>query len=407
MRGVRAWFIRITSIFTKQRRERDLAEELESHIEMHIEDNLRSGMTPVEARRKALIKLGGIEQTKEIYRDRRGVPALETLLKDVRYALRIIVKNPGFAAAAVATLALGISVNTIMFTAIDAVALRPLAVKEANRVVRVFRWVRDGYGGGLFSYPEYAYYRDRNTVFSGLVVKACCNDGVLNGLGSDVGFNGGATEAPEKISIGLVSSNLFTVLGVDAALGRTFLPEEDRTPGSYAVAVLSYRFWQRRFGSDRGLVGKALVVNGTHFTVVGIAPPGFVGTADPPVVPDLWVPLSMQAVAAPGSDWLRDSNAYQMRIAGRLEPGISTKQAEAEMTVLARQLALLHSDKSPTASTVRLGLNAGTFMSFSDTGYCRPLVHPPLASSADALYDANRTFHLLIKPDNLTCYQHF
>jgi putative ABC transport system permease protein len=366
MRQLRAWLLRFAGLFTLQRRDQEIAEELESHLGMHIQDNLRAGMPPVEARRQALIKLGGIEQTKEIYRDRRGIPVLETLFKDVRYALRILAKNPGFAAAAVATLALGVSVNTIMFTAIDAVALRPLAVRDANRVVRVVRWVREGYGGTLFSYPEYAYYQDRNAVFTGLVAKACCYDGVLGGVQSDVGIHGAATEIPEKVSIALASGNLFTVLGVDAVLGRTFRPDEDRIPGSHPVAVLSYAFWQRRFASDPGLVGKILAVNGAYFTVVGIAPPDFVGTADPPVVTDLWVPMNMHAVAAPGSDW--DANAYEMRMAGRLKPGVSAKQAEAQMTILARQLARSSPDKSTTASTIRLGLNSATFMSFSDTG---------------------------------------
>ena len=139
MRQLRAWLMRLGGFFRRNRRDRDLAAEMESHLAMHIEDNLRAGMSAAEARREALMKLGGVEQTKENYRDRRGLPALETLLQDLCYGLRMLRKNPGFPCVAVLTLALGIAVNTAIFTAFDALVLRPRPVKDPDQLGAVFR----------------------------------------------------------------------------------------------------------------------------------------------------------------------------------------------------------------------------------------------------------------------------
>src|SRR5437764_2078823 len=149
MRIIRAWLLRFGGLFRKVRQDRDFAVEIDSHLQMHVEDNLRAGMSPTEARRQALIKLGGVEQTNEIYRDRRGLPLLETLFQDLRFAFRMLRKNPAFTAVAVLTLALGIGVNTAIFTAFDALALRPRHVRDPARLAAVSR-ITPGEAHGWF-----------------------------------------------------------------------------------------------------------------------------------------------------------------------------------------------------------------------------------------------------------------
>src|SRR5467141_3956830 len=156
MRQLRAWLVRFGELFRKERGDRDLAAEMENHLQMHIEDNLRAGMSAAEARRQALMKLGGVEQTKEMVRERRGLPMLDVLLQDLRFGARMLRKNPGFTAVAVLTLALGIGVNTAIFTAFDALVLRPLPVKDPDSLAAVFR-TTPGEPHGRLSYPDYLY----------------------------------------------------------------------------------------------------------------------------------------------------------------------------------------------------------------------------------------------------------
>src|SRR5467141_4264617 len=165
MRQLRAWLVRFGELFRKERGDRELAAEMESHLQMHIEDNLRAGMSAAEARRQALRKLGVIEQTKEMVRERRGLPMLDVLLQDLRFGVRMLRKNPAFTAVAVLTLALGIGVNTAIFTAFDALVLRPRPVKDPDSLAAVFR-TTPGERHGRFSYPDYIYYRDHSKSFS-------------------------------------------------------------------------------------------------------------------------------------------------------------------------------------------------------------------------------------------------
>lgn len=241
----------------------------------------------------------------------------------------MMLKSPGFMTGVIVSLALGIGLNATIFSLANALLLRPLpAVGEPDRLVALYD-TRQGSGYYNVSYPDYAYYRDHNHVFSGMTAHWPTPFAMRSGEN-----DGG----PSKVDGAIVSGNYFSVLGVRPALGRFFLPEEDLTPGTRPVAVISHGLWQRRFDSDPELIGKALTLNGQSFTVVGIAPEGFTG-AMTALAADIWVPVMMQAVAMPGAgDLNRNPNMLYLMVVGRLKPGISLKEARAEMGILARQL---------------------------------------------------------------------
>src|SRR5437899_3265888 len=348
MRQLRALFFRLAALFRKAQRDRDLAAEMESHLQLHIEDNLRAGMSPTEARRQALIKLGGVEQTKEIYRDRRGLPLLETLFQDLRFAFRMLRKNPGFTCVAVLTLALGIGVNTAIFTAFDALVLRPRHVRDPDRLAAVFR-ITPGEAHGWFSYPDYIYYRDHSRSFSDLSLfsfgmAVTSSDLPATGpeatprIAGAVGFQlpqllqGSA----QPIVCFFVSGNYFPMLGATPLLGRILLPEDDQA-NAPPVVLMSRNSWQRRFHSDPRIVGSVLHLNGAAFTVVGVTPLDYVGTATS--VPDLWAPIPAKIALGPMTRLELENRLVMAGFpTGRLKQGVSLFDAQAELSVLAAQL---------------------------------------------------------------------
>src|SRR6266705_1583003 len=172
MKWLRGWLMRLGGIFGGERQERELAAEMESHLQMHIEDNLRAGMSAAEARREAIMKLGGVEQTKEIYRDRRGLPLLETLFQDLRFAGRMLLKNPGFTAVAVAIMALGIGANTAMFSVVNAVLLKPLAFADPDRIVTLSSLWKRSAGHGQVSAPDFHDWHHQSTAFEAMAYYA-------------------------------------------------------------------------------------------------------------------------------------------------------------------------------------------------------------------------------------------
>ncbi len=326
MRQLRAWLLRLGGLFTGRGRERDLAAEMESHLALHIEDNMRRGMLPDEARRQALISLGGVEQTKERYRDRRGLPALETLLQDTRYGWRVLRKNPGFTMLAVLTLALGIGANTTIFSWIDSTLLNPIpGAAQTGDIVSITR------GGtvddpGEFSWPDYLDLRAGTRSFSGL---AAFQFRPLDLTG---------TNKPERLWGADVSANYFDVFRVRPFLGRGFVAAEDEKPGGAPVAVLNYGLWQRRFGGDPHIIGRTIFLNRHPFTVVGVAPRAFHGTMTG-LQTDIWVPFMMQQQVASGADWIHDRGDNELMMQGRLAPGVSIEQARGEMNLLMQHLA--------------------------------------------------------------------
>lgn len=246
------------------------------------------------------------------------------MLKDLRYAFRSLVKRPGFTIVAILTLALGIGINTTVFSLANSVFLRQLPVESPQNLVWIFS-DRDHPS----SYPEYLEYQQQTELFDGVMAY------------ESVGLNLGSDGQSERVQGTLVSGNYFDVLGVKAELGRTFLPDEDKTPGASPVAVISHDLWQRRFNSDASVAGKSMVVNGVQFTIVGVAPQDFVGTEE--AFPrQVWIPLMMQATVRPGPAGVNTLNNRNMRsldVIARLKQGVNLRQAQAGMTVVAGRLA--------------------------------------------------------------------
>jgi len=259
-------------------RDGDFDAELQSHLQLHIDDNLRAGMTPAAARRAALVKLGGIEATKERLRDRQRLPFLDTFLRDLRFGLRLMRRNPGFTAVAVSTLALAIGVNTAVYSIVDHLIVRPLPYPLADRLAMVVRhFERNGVSGDMLSQTGATWLALRDGVPS---IDLAVTSGLVGGV--NLVAPAGAVYVQQQ----RVSAGYFRVLGVPPTIGREFTVDEDQTDGP-AVAVLSHRLWTRTFAADPGLVGRTVRLRGEPFTVVGIMPAGFV----PSTPTDLWTPL--------------------------------------------------------------------------------------------------------------------
>jgi len=257
---------------------------------------------------------------------------METLLQDLRYALRLLRKSPGFTLVAVLTLALGIGANTTIFTVVNAVLLRPLPVQDPEQLVAVLGTdARNSTAQVQFlpiSYLNYQDLRDKNDTLSGMA--SLTGTGVsLSGVGN-----------PEQLTATLASGNYFEVLGVHAAVGNVFDPEQAKKQGGYPVAVLGYGLWQRRFGGDRGIVGKSITLNQQPFTVIGVAPQNFQGTFVGPA-PDLWIPDAMHDQVLTGivKEWFTQRRPGMIFAFGRLKPGVTRQQAEANLQTIGTQLA--------------------------------------------------------------------
>jgi putative ABC transport system permease protein len=257
---------------------------------------------------------------------------MDKILQDVRYALRQLRKSPAFSLVAVLTLALGIGANTTIFTVVNAVLLRPLPVQDPERLVAVLGTdTRNSTAQQQFlpmSELNYKDLRDKNDVLTGLV----------SFTGTGVNLSGAGN--PEQLTATLVSGNYFQVLGVRAAVGNTFDPEQARKEGGYPVVVLGYGFWQRRFGGDRSIVGKPVTLNQQPYTVIGVAPKSFQGTFTIGS-PDVWIPDAMhdQVLTGFAKDWFAERRPLMMTVFGRLKPGVSVKQAEANLQTIATHLA--------------------------------------------------------------------
>ena len=312
MRQLRAWLVRLKGVLLKGARDRDFADEIESHLQMHIEDNIRTGMSPQEARRVAVMKLGGVDQTKEAYRDRVTIPFLEGVVQDLRFTLRQLRRNFVVTVAAVLTLAAAIGANTAIFSVVNGVLLRSLPYPNADRVVNITTTSsRRGLDDLVLSDAEFNEFKTQTQTLQKMAAYA---SGAVN-LGN--------VAEPQRIGLTEASVDLFSVLGVQAHLGRTFTPEEDM-PGYEPRALISYRLWQSYYGSDPNIVGKTIQLNGRNRLVVGVMPQGF---HFPGYDIDVWMQLNLD----PASRIL--TNKYLNTVA-LLKPGVSREQAAQEINTI-------------------------------------------------------------------------
>jgi predicted permease len=324
------------SLFRNRKVEADLAREVAAHLALLADEFERRGMSAEEASLAARRTYGGVEQVKQAHRDARTLIWIEHTLQDLRHAGRTLARSPGFAFVAIATIALGVGVNTTLFTAYNAVALKPLPVADANRVVRLRRTLQSGFIGDpqyMFSYPEYSNLRDRQNVFQSLVAASS----PVKILVAARGFDQKGPSQWKPAEAQLVSGNYFAALGINPEIGRVFTWEKNEAPGADPIVVLSHAYWLREFRGDPHVLGSTIKIGNDAFTIVGVAPRTFTGTSLYPQVPDLWAPVSMQQQLVPGQDWLRKPADFEFQVLARLDPGVTAKQAQAETDAMVRQ----------------------------------------------------------------------
>ena len=311
-----------SNLFHRNRVERELDDEMRAHLAMLVDEKIATGLSPQQARRSALIEFGGVDQVKEQVRDVRMGARFEQVWLDVRYAARVLRKNPGFTAIVVITLALGIGVNTAIFSLVDGILLRPLPYQQPDRLVRLVQSQRQiGLDTWNLSQATFAALRD-NTHSLEAVAAYSTSGANLTGDGD-----------PERVSIGTVSADFFKVLGLPPVLGRAFRAGED-TPGNNGVCVISFGFWQRRFAGDPNIIGRSLSLSSTAIEVVGVMPAGF---SFPRPETEIWIPLALNPTRpAP----------YFLKAIARLAPGVSPSEAETETTGVLWNYARQHPDTS-------------------------------------------------------------
>ena len=336
--------LRLRALLFSRRMDEELQEELQFHIEMQARKNQRYESDTAEAKRQARLQFGSVVRATEQCREQRGVSSIEILAKDLRYALRMLRKSPGFTAVAVLTLALGIGANTAIFSVINSVLLSNLPVKDPQQLVFLTnpdeQGLEIGFGDGdrdFLTHPEFRELERNNQVFSGVLAASNFTSSIPVELqAADSAANG----APARIS--LVSGSYFSVLGVTPILGRAFGTEVDKLRDANPIAVISYAFWQGRFGGAGNVIGRRIRILNTSYAIVGIAPPQFHGETVG-ANPDIWVPLTMQTEIFPGRDFLSlETKPFRktewLQAIGRLKPGVTLVQAKASIEVEFHQM---------------------------------------------------------------------
>jgi putative ABC transport system permease protein len=352
MTWLRGLILRFRGLASKPTVERELDDEVHFHLDRQIEQNIAAGMSPEQARYRALQSFGGAEQMKEECRDARGTRFLEDFVQDFRFGLRMLRKSPGFAAVAVLTLALGIGANTAIFSVVNAVLLRPLPFKDADRLVAIWENNRK------ISDPRYPLAPAN---LADLRRESSAFDDVAHYFSFPLGFLLSADGETERLQGCAVSPNLFPMLGVSPAAGRTFL-SGDAEPSQNPVAILSYGFWRRRFGGDPGILGRSVRLDSQSYTIVGVMPAGF---AFPFKDSDVWVPATFAGTVFPQNQWTTRSVHYLVGI-GRLKQGVRPEQAHAELGAIAQRLQQAYPE-----SNASIGANLMTLQEL-EVGNVRP-----------------------------------
>jgi predicted permease len=323
---LRRFFHRLRSFFRRAEQDRELDVEMSAHLELAIEENLERGLPAWEARRQALVRFGGQQQTRENHREARGLPLLETLLQDLRFALRMLGKSPGFTAVAVLTLALGIGANTALFSVINGVLLNPLPFPNANRILVLFQ-DKANFPKGSISYPNFLDWRQDNRCFESIAAYRWA-DGTIRGTGE-----------PEEVHAQRVSATFFSILGVQPILGRNFTEDEDRR-GANPTVILSEGLWKRKFASDPNILGKAVNVGGAPRTVIGVIPTSFRLHVPNFKTADLYEPVGQDE----DEKFHRRDSFWGMDAIGLLKPAVTLEQAREDMMRVNSGLAATYPD---------------------------------------------------------------
>ena len=334
---------RILFLFRRSRFDDELSEEMRLHIELMTRQNVAAGMSESEARRDALLRFGNEALMQEKSRDIWVYGALQALVQDLRYGLRLMGRAPGFTIVAVVSLALGIGANTAIFSVVDSLMLRMLPVRDPGRLVEVSvaDYVIGDASVSSFSYPAYTRLRDNNEVFDGLMATGGVGRQTIAFDVQDKGSHDTVANDPagqvETVKLALVSGNYFSTLGVNPTLGRTIAPDDDRAGSGQAVAVISYSYWKRRFALDTAVIGRTFTMADTSYSVVGVTAPAFFGT-EVGESSDIFVPLTMQPVLSRRNSNLESFGTLWLRLIGRLKPGVSEAQATADLNTTYRRV---------------------------------------------------------------------
>jgi len=345
MRWLRRGWKRAAGVRAGARREQEFAAELESHIQMQTEDNLRLGVSREEARRAAVLKFGGFASTQESLRDQMGLPGMESFFKDIQYAVRGLRKSPGFTVVMILTLALGIGANTAIFSLVNQILLHPSGISHPERLVAVrTKYDKLNLKSITDSPPTFADARDSRAVFEHATAMRRV----------DVNYTGGA--APQRLQAEAVSTEWFDVFGVRTSLGRVFAPEEDQ-PNANHVVVLAHSAWIRIFGADPSVVGRTIELNQEHYRVVGVMGPEFRW----PAAVDVWIPLALQPKAFDPGNRFNEG----LTVVARRKPGVPFAQANAWLKVLSNRVLSAKTPGAAYARNAEWGLFGVPFIDFS------------------------------------------